>query len=1047
MVCSAVIGIGLLPARAGITVLHVAFDQLTQTLKTQTGVTPEPSATPTAAATVTPGPTPTPVATAAPKERGGPLRFSLVGDVSFGETSTQSSFGSAGFFNTPTPSPGPTANGLTSAFALPPASASQSQSLVGAGATAEVSRRSARTYADLRLPLALTTGGRSAIGVASAIYSTPRYSVAYGPQLLNALGTLQLGATERGFEYIVPAGNGQATFYEGPTIGTGGETVDLQGVLWQLLRGGAFYEAGFTRGIGNSTGKIDTLLLGGATTIRSTAITGEAAWQRHSTIDGDPENGIAAQLRLDQTGLQGGCTTSLRSLPNNFVIFGGGEVPGDRLVDFNCHTTKVPMYADVSWERTGSNLDGFSTQKIVSLGYSPALRFGGFSVNVAREAGDSVGTPISSTSASASLSTQLGQAGALFGVQAQHTLSGGLTSDTRSLLGSLHGQIGQYNLGINAQLQTQSQNGVERLLVEETPPPIDSATGMQRGVGISVSRVWRRTSVQFGETFTRTLTTASDAIQRTPLVNLTYQMSPALSVQTSLGYQSLTDRLNPAANGKTRVISISLTGPFGIGDGLVTGRVDPNLPATIVGRVLVTGMNSGVGPALSVGSYSTGGGVGNVVVTLDGMTSERTDLTGGFQFSFVHPGNHTIAISTASIPRGFTAASPVQAIAVNGGQQADVTFPVSTLGGILGHVYGSEAGGVPLPLQGVRLQVDGGEYALTDAGGQFGFGGLAPGEHIITIIPQTVPATANFSPESLKAKATVSNGAYTTLDFHAQVLGSIGGTIVYAPDMLAEMKGGVPNAYVVAEPGDHAAIDEDDGSFVIDNLPPGDYTLSVDPETIDESLGATPATTAVHLESGQHYKGVQFSVGHLEKKVVFTLLGGATPPPALPVLRLSEGRLPPRGSTEVTVSADETAEHVAVTAFDKQVGLKYDKTRSLWIGEIAVPANTSSGKYPVTATVGKNSPKAVSLAVDASLPLVLVDYAPKNAREGDYVTIRARFLVEVSPGDRINWQDGDQTVLGKPVSGRVYSFRKKLTLLPLHGQLLTRQGPAPIEVL
>ncbi len=296
---------------------------------------------------------------------------------------------------------------------------------------------------------------------------------------------------------------------------------------------------------------------------------------------------------FDRSGLQGGCTTSLRSLPNNFVIFGGGEVPADRLADFNCHTTKIPVYTDISWERTGNSLDGFSTQKILSFGYSPALRFGGFSINVAREAGESAGTPISSTSMSSTLSSQIGRAGALLGVQSEHSLNGGLTSDTRSFLGSLHSQMGQYNLGVNAQVQTQSQHGVSFVPVDETPPPEETSIGIQRGMGFSISRVWRRTSVQFGETITRTLTSASDAVQRTPLINLTYQVSPVLSVQTSLGYQSLSDRLNPAANGKTRVFSISLSAPFGYGSGLVTGRVDPNLPATIVGRVLINGTNSG----------------------------------------------------------------------------------------------------------------------------------------------------------------------------------------------------------------------------------------------------------------------------------------------------------------------------------------------------------------------------------------------------------------------------------------------------------------------
>jgi hypothetical protein len=1044
MVSSAPLGISLLPAQARIAIAQLAFDPPVAV------PSPSPSTSPSEAPTEepqTPGPTPTPVPTREPRASGGPLRFSLIGDVSFGETSTQSSFGAGGFFNTPTPSPGATPT-LSPVLAPPQASASQSQTLLGAGAVAELSRRSSRTFLDLRLPLAISSTGRSTIGVASLLYSTPLYSLGYGPQLINALGLLQLGTTERGLELIFPVREGQVTFYEGPTLGTNDETLNVRGALLEQVRGQTFFESGLTYARGEDTGTLASLLFGIATVHHYTAVTGEAAYQVHGGGEGDEGHGLAAQLRLDDDVLSGGCSTSLRSLPNNFVILGGGEVPSDRLLDINCHTTKTPVYTDISWERTGSSLDGYSNQKLFSIGYSPSLRFGGFSINYAREIGDSVGIPISSTSVAASLAGQIGQAGALIGAQEQQSLSGGLTSDTRSLLASLHRQFGKYNFSLNGQVQTQTQQGVEEVPAGETPPPFQITSGVQRGIGFSLSRNFRRMNVQFGETVTRTVNSTSDAVQRTPLANLSYQLSPAIAAQASLGYTSLTDAYNPSANGKTRVFAISLSAPIGFGNGLVTGRVDPNLPATVTGRVVIGALNSGVGPTLNIGTLASNGGIGNVVVTLDGTTSQRTDLTGGFQFGFVAPGNHTISISTASIPAGFTATSPVQAFEVKGGQQAQVIFQVSTLGGVIGHVYGSQSGGVPIPLAGVRLQADTGGYALTDAGGEFGFGGLTPGVHTITIIPQTIPATANFAEEDLKGKVTVSNGSYATLDFHAQVLGSIAGQILYATDMSAEERGGVPNAYVVAEPGEHAAIDDDDGSFVIDNLPAGDYTISVDPETIDEALGASPDSVTVHLGPGEHYKGIVFRVGHLEKKVVFTLLNNsATPPPLVPVLRLSEGRLPPHGSTDVTISAPADTQDVSVTAFDKRTPLNYDKTRSLWVGSVYVPTTAKAGTYTVTGTAGKNTPKSASIVVDPTLPLVLVDYTPKNAGEGTEVTVRARFLVEVHPGERITWQDGDVTVLGKPLAGRVYSFKKRLTLLPLHGLLLTPQGPVPIELL
>jgi hypothetical protein len=252
----------------------------------------------------------------------------------------------------------------------------------------------------------------------------------------------------------------------------------------------------------------------------------------------------------------------------------------------------------------------------------------------------------------------------------------------------------------------------------------------------------------------------------------------------------------------------------------------------------------------------------------------------------------------------------------------------------------------------------------------------------------------------------------------------------------------------VAEPGDEAAIDEDDGSFVIDNLPAGDYTISVDPETIPESLGVAPDSVTVHLEPGEHYKGLLFTVGRAEKKVVFTLLSG-NPPPVVPAVRLSEGRLPPRGTTAVAINAPASATGVSVTAFEKRIALVYDNSNAKWVGEMEVPTDAKPGPYTVTGSVGgvASAPASAMITVDPSIPLVILQYTPRNAAVGTPVTVRARFLIDVHPGDTITWQDGVRTVLGKPVSGRVFTFTKELTVLPLHGLLLTSKGTLPIELL
>jgi len=997
-------------------------------------------------------PSPSPPAPAARKlasgPRGGPLLFDVTGSLSLGRSSSTSTFGETGFF---TPTPAPTGSPSPGPFPFQQ-SAAQSQTNLGAGVVADVSRRTASTFTDLKLPVGFSGEGRSAIGVAQILYSTPKYSMGYGVAQLLALGQLQMGSTLRGTSFILPEHYGQATFFQGPAEGADQYQAQLYGVLLQQARGRAIYESGLIVASGPVTGKAKTLEFGAATAGRNLSLIAEGAWQTRSDGDATP-HGVAVQLRVDDYAKAGECATTLRSVPDRFVTFSSGEIYSDKYGDLNCHSAHTPIYLDANWERTGDAVYGLSQQSVESLGYSPSVKFGGLSFNLMRQDGSSGGQSVWSNTGSAALQTQFFHISALLGAQFQRSASGPQQNQTQSLLASLRQAIGHnFSLGVSGQIQRQAQQGAPPT-PDASPTPFGELTpvmGLQKGVAFDVSQTWRKTTVQLGETITRTISNATDAVQQTPLISVTRQISPGIAVMTSLGYQTLRDRLNPESDGRSRVFSVSLSAPFSYGNSNVTGRIDPRLPATIAGRVLFTGSNVvGSGPGSSFATLAGAGGVGNVMVTLDNKFVERTDMSGGFQFSFVSPGQHQLSIDSSSMPRGFTATVPVQTVVVQGGQAATVSFTIGTFGGILGHVFGTDLAGNPMPLSNVELRVDGGAYSQTDSTGAYGFGGLVAGQHEVTVIPQSVPATADFAPSDLVQKVVVNDGSYTTLDFHAELLGSIAGKILFAKDMGTQADNGVPNAYVVAEPGEHAAIDEDDGSFIIDNLPAGDYTISVDPETIGQGLGAGPDSVSVHLDPGEHYSGLLFSVGRFEKKVVFTLISGnGTPAASVLAVRLSETRLPPRATTAVAIDAPADAKDVFANAFGKRIALEYDKQDEKWAGEIEVPPLVDPGQYPVTGSVhGTPVPTSATLTVDPKLPLVIAEYLPRNARIGEIVTVRARFLVDVHAGDKITWQDGTQTVLDKPVSGRVFVFHKGLTLLPLHGLLLTAKGTLPIELL
>jgi len=312
-------------------------------------------------------------------------------------------------------------------------------------------------------------------------------------------------------------------------------------------------------------------------------------------------------------------------------------------------------------------------------------------------------------------------------------------------------------------------------------------------------------------------------------------------------------------------------------------------------------------------------GVANALIVLDNKTIQRSDVNGNFQFSFVTPGQHQLRIDSSSLPRGVTVDIPVNTIQVQGGQTVQVTFNVGTFGGISGHVYGRNDTGTIIPLPNVLLRVDGGTYSQTDSSGAYGFGKLQPGKHTVSVVENSVPAFATFDSANDKRTVNVQNGQYTVVDFTALPLGSIAGSILFGKDMGKAAGTVVPNAYVVAEPGEHAAIVNDDGTFVIDDLPPGDYTVSVDPETIPEELGVEPDSVDVVLQSEEHYEGAAFTVGHTEKKVDFTFVGGGgnAAEASAPQTRLAEPRLPLRGYTTLSVDAPKDAGRVTVEALGK----------------------------------------------------------------------------------------------------------------------------------
>jgi hypothetical protein len=995
---------GLEPTLAApfVSVAHTVVAQLTAAAGVAAPAPPTP-----APATPVPGATPSPAPSLA---RGGPITFELTGALALGERFQNDlrSDGAGGVMATSTS----TANDT-------------------AGMLASVQRRTATTSLQLALPLGLALHNAN-FGDLSVGYFTPKYGLQYGPQPLSFLGGVPLGQTLRAFAAVAPLRGGDLTFYTGPAVGNNQQTLDVTGIRGRMMASGTLVEFGVDRGRARDGSEVDAAIAGAARTTGMLSQSLEAALERLRAADGDRQRAFSYQYRADYgSGALYGSFTS-RHIGNGFVAFGSGGEQRDNFVDgalrYSSGTNSLDV--DQSFETSGATDQSVATRR-GSLTFTHLFSRSNIqtSVGLTDQRRDST----QGVDWLGGVSTQLGfdvaNVSALIGAQFQRaTLNYGNPQGLITYSASLERQFGLYSA--SAVYQNTRETGDEG--------------GLQALGTLSITRLFGATGIALNLTQAHTLNGADDLVQTAPTITISRRLSSAVAVGVTYGEQRTRDVTNPANNGRNRIFSVQISAPFAIGSGVVQGRTDPRLPATISGTVLNdVGDQNQLNFASAINS-----GMANVVVVLDDKIVQHTDLTGHYQFNFVSPGVHQVRLESSSLPRGVTVDQPYASIAVQGGQSAQIYFRVGTYGAIAGHVYGRDAGGQPEPLENVDVKLDNTIYSRTDELGAYSFGRLSAGTHTISVVETSLPATVTFPKAAEKQTVIVKNGAVATLDFTANPLGSISGFVTYAPELAPGRKGGVFNAYVVAEPGDYAAITNEDGSYMLDNLPAGTYTLDIDPETVPDNTGNTHGVQTVTLAGDENKQGVNFTVSRKMKQVVFSLK--ATETVAAASMTLSEPKLPPNGATEAIVDAGEPAKSVTAQAFGKSVRFAYDAHRKRWIGTIVVPAVVPAGKSTIVADIktvkGASTSAYADLYVDPGMPLVSFRLTPARPRIGQYVTVQARFLADVHAGDTIRWPNGQITKLSRPVSGRVYVFTVKISEPLMRGLLLTRQGELPITL-
>lgn len=952
---------------------------------------PSPSASPLPSPTPTPTPTPQ-------LARGGPLRFSLTGGLTLGRQQHSTS----------------RASGEES---------SSNQTTENAGLLARMERDTATSRLVFSVPAGLSFQ-HSSIGLPQIGYYTSKYGLTYGPQALSLLGGIPLGSTLQGLSLILPIHGGDATLYEGPAIGTNNQTFRLRGILARSVIKNTLVEAGLTRATAPGATPIQALVLGAAHSGGLLSQTLEGSVQHQG---GSRSFGYQYQANIGGSAFS--TTLTLRRIGQGFVDFGGGAVQSERYGDLSVHDT-FGLYSasvDESLENSSADGNGMLTRRgqlyitrSFNNGVSTAL-----TLSDQRQTSNNLGTQWQGGPGLQASFSFFGADAVVGGQWLRNTSQFSDPAATITYTGQLNRQFGHYNASLSYQRNRQT----------------GGAPAVQSQTAFSLGRIFGPTSITLNAQINHVTTAASDARQFAPTISIARQLSPSLSVGLTYGQQFTSDTMNSLSNGRSRIFSIQIAAPFALGNGAVQGRIDPHLPATISGTVV----NENVGSQFTFGA-AVSNGVANVAVVLDNQTIARTDLSGHFQFNFVTPGVHQVRIESASLPRGVLVDQPYASITVFGGQQANLTFAVGNFGVIEGEVFGVDATGAQVPIDNVTVRLDGVQIAQTDPLGAFGFGKLQPGKHTVELATGSLPANVAFSAADAKKTITVQNGQITKVQFKASPLGSISGKVVFDSALATNYGIGAYNAYVVAEPGDYAAIVNEDGSYDMDNMPAGNYSLDIDPETVPPDSGNAGGPLSVVLEPGGHKDGIDFTLTHKQKTIVFTLKGGNSV--GLASLTLSDKVLPPLGATQAVVDPSETAKSVVVHAFGRTEPLHFDARSKLWLGMVAVPAKTASGPATIVADIegAHRLTASADLTVDPQAPLATFTMIPAHPRIGENAVVRARFLADVAPGDRIRWLDGQLTQLSRPLAGRIYQFTVKISEQPMRGFLLTRQGELPITL-
>lgn len=188
----------------------------------------------------------------------------------------------------------------------------------------------------------------------------------------------------------------------------------------------------------------------------------------------------------------------------------------------------------------------------------------------------------------------------------------------------------------------------------------------------------------------------------------------------------------------------------------------------------------------------------------------------------------------------------------------------------------------------VSILLDGNPAAKCSHG-QFKITHVLPGPHTVSIAATSLPA--DLCPDSFSVDVEVKAGKTSNTTFTIHRVGEIEGNIRVLPDPLGQTDYTAAIGVTISAGDNYATTTDQNGNFVLGDLPAGTYAVTLDAGTIPPDYQVVgPASVQITFDPDHPVPAVQFTIGLKHAKVQFE---DTNPPAAVPPAKPAVRRVAP----------------------------------------------------------------------------------------------------------------------------------------------------------